>query len=352
MKQGKSIVELATEIQRQADAKADYVVDTREMALDPFTLDLNIGSEIKTPLATIAHRQIGTHVGIPAAYYDRMLTQAPALLAGNVNHWWHNQPARRTIRTLDGNTRAYLSDRYRRIDNDEIAEIVLPILLESGDIRVISSEITDRRMYITAVFPKLEREIITKAGVGRPVQAGITISNSEIGLGQFNVSPLIYELVCTNGMITSHALKKYHVGRRAESEDGSYEIFSDETRKADDKALMLKVRDVVRSSMNEASFAHQVNVLQEATRTEEIIAPVAAIEVLTKRNKITGEEGNSVLTNLIKGGDLTKYGLAQAVTEVANTDQVSYDRAVELHQLGGSIIDLNRSEWKNIAEAA
>jgi hypothetical protein len=35
----------------------------------------------------IAHRQIGTHLKIPAAYYDRMLDVNPALLAQNVNSW-------------------------------------------------------------------------------------------------------------------------------------------------------------------------------------------------------------------------------------------------------------------------
>ena len=33
------------------------------------------------------------------------------------------------VRTLDGKARAFLSDRYHRIDNEQIAEAVLPVLL-------------------------------------------------------------------------------------------------------------------------------------------------------------------------------------------------------------------------------
>ena len=59
----------------------------------------------------VAHRQIAARLEIPAKYYDRMRTEAPQMLAKNVNHWLHAQPETRMIRTLDGNVRAFLSDR-------------------------------------------------------------------------------------------------------------------------------------------------------------------------------------------------------------------------------------------------
>lgn len=81
-----------------------------------------------------AHRQIGAYTGIPASYYDKLMT-SPQLLAENVNHWLKDKavqaqlnPERRMIRTLDGNVRAFLSDRYRRIDNEMVAEAVLPVI--------------------------------------------------------------------------------------------------------------------------------------------------------------------------------------------------------------------------------
>lgn len=83
MKSGISLVEMAKEIQRQAELKADYMMDTRSLRLEPFGSDLYLnaytpsGEMAVEPLEinAIAHRQIGTHLKIPAAYYDKMLTQ-------------------------------------------------------------------------------------------------------------------------------------------------------------------------------------------------------------------------------------------------------------------------------------
>ena len=79
-----------------------------------------------------AHGQIADRVGIPKRYYDQMKAEAPALLADNVNHWFQETPERRMIGTLDGQARAFLSDRYRRIDNEQIADAVLPVLVADG----------------------------------------------------------------------------------------------------------------------------------------------------------------------------------------------------------------------------
>lgn len=85
MKSGISLVEMAQEIQRQNDLKADYMLDTRSLRLEPFGggLYLNAydqsGDYAVEPLEVnaIAHRQIGTHLKIPAAYYDKMLEEWP-----------------------------------------------------------------------------------------------------------------------------------------------------------------------------------------------------------------------------------------------------------------------------------
>ena len=77
MKSGISLVDMAKEIQRQADLKADYMLDTRSLRLEPFDskLYLNAYDQSGVPalepleVNSIAHRQIGTHLKIPAAYH-------------------------------------------------------------------------------------------------------------------------------------------------------------------------------------------------------------------------------------------------------------------------------------------
>lgn len=199
MKSGLTIVEMAQQIERQSKLKQDYLLDTRRLQVEPFgsQLYLHTFDDHDDPLVEpleinqIAHRQIGTHLKIPAAYYDRMLSDYPELLAENVNSWFQREPTQRMVRTLDGTVRAFLSNRYRRIDNLDIAEIVLPVIQQMEDAYFESCQITDSRMYIKVVNKRLEAEVVP----GDIVQSGVIISNSEVGLGSVNIQPLVYRLV-------------------------------------------------------------------------------------------------------------------------------------------------------------
>ena len=163
MKSGISLVDMAKEIQRQADLKADYMLDTRSLRLEPFDskLYLNAYDQSGVPalepleVNSIAHRQIGTHLKIPAAYYDKMLEEYPQLLAQNVNAWFQREPSVRMIRTIEGTARAFLSNRYRRIDNLDIAGIVLPVLQDMEGMHFESCQ-------LTVSFILLNRKIHTK----------------------------------------------------------------------------------------------------------------------------------------------------------------------------------------------
>ncbi len=182
MKNGKSLVELAQELERQSQAKKDFVASTEVMEMTPGgQLILDNSSSDDTydfSLTEVAHTQISQRLNIPLKYYKRMREDAPELLAQNVNTWFQHQPERRMIRTLDDKARAFLSDRYRRLDNYELAEVVLPVLCELGDgVKIVSSELTEKRMYIKAINQRLELEVKP----GDVVQAGVCISNSEMG---------------------------------------------------------------------------------------------------------------------------------------------------------------------------
>lgn len=155
MKNGRSLMELAQELERQRNAKRDYLLDTRNLEMGfveagAYQMTMrNDSKNISTLLGVgeIAHRQIGSALGIPAKYYDKMRAENPELLAQNVNSWFTMTPQKRMVRTLDGNARAFLSERYRRIDNAEIAEAVLPVLAEMPDVRIESCDTISRLKY-------------------------------------------------------------------------------------------------------------------------------------------------------------------------------------------------------------
>lgn len=353
MIQGKTIVELAQEVDRQMQAARDYVVAGASMAMSD-TAELMVGPDagaFRGEMTVDAHGQVADRMGIPRSYYERMRREQPQLLATNVNTWLMEAPeTRHMVRTLDGRARALLSDRYRRLDNLQILAAALPAL-QNLPVQVLSSEVTERRMYVQARFPAIEGEV----RVGDPVQAGFIISNSETGFGALEVRPMVYRLVCTNGLVVAAdaeegRLRRTHIGRQLQAAE-DYSIYADDTREADDRALMLKIRDAMTRLSDPALFTRLMDRMRQATEGEQVVRPVAAVEELGKAYALGTEEREAVLTALIRDQDYSRWGMVNAVTHIANRAQ-SYDRAVELEAMGGKLLHAPQQAWQRIALAA
>jgi len=354
MKSGRSLLALAEELERQLATKKDLLVPTSLMhhRTDGAGRTQLTIEEPQAPrqygVTDLARRQLADKLKIPFAYFERMRAQHPVLLDNNVNTWLQGDDEHRLVRTLDGKVRAVLSDRYRRLDNYDLAEHVLPILQRLPGMELVSHELTETRMYLKAVTSKLKFEVVP----GDIIQAGVAISNSEVGHGTLSVQPLLYRLVCRNGLIVpDHSLRKTHVGRVLAEELDAVRVFKDDTLRADDKAFFLKVRDVVEAAVSEATFRHAALKLQRTLHVPLTGDPVKSVEVLADRYGMNDPERAGVLRHLIAEGHLSGYGLVNAVTHYSQ-EVDDYDRATELEVIGGKLIDLSPSEWKPLAEAA
>jgi len=355
MKAGMTIQEMSVEVLRQSKAKEDYLVDTRRLEMETYDASIVMrmlgddGFDVIEPLdiRSIAHKQIGTYLNIPVKYYDRMLASNPELLAINVNSWFKRNPEQRMLRTLDGAARAFRSNRYRRIDNLEILQAILPIIGEMPDARFESCQITESKMYIKVINPRLQTEV----SVGDVVQAGVMISNSEVGEGSVSIQPLVLRLVCLNGMVVNDAsIRKNHAGR-VNSADENFLLYSDETLAADDHAFMLKIQDTVKAAVDEARFHQVVDIMRGATEARMATNDIPAVVKLASKDfKLTEDEGNGVLNHLIEGRDLTLYGLANAVTRQSQ-DVESYDRASKLESIGYDMMTMSRQQWNRLNQA-
>jgi hypothetical protein len=355
MKQGKSLVELAQTIEQNKEAKVDYVADTREIVMSPHDSSLQVGlngggAEVKP--TDHCHNQIATFTGINRPYYEKMREDSAELLAENVNHWLmkptDSNKVRRMVRTIDGTARAFLSDHYLRVDNEQIAEVALTAFQEVPDIKIVSCDVTDMKLYIKAVFPRTELEV----AVGDAVQSGVVISNSEIGLGRFRIDPFTLRLICLNGMTRMQKRGGYsriHRGSKIDQSDGI--IYQQDTIEAATQAIMLQARDAVTTFADPAYFETFVDDLRKAKDTTAVERPVKGVEILGKTIGLSKDEGESVLERLIRAGDYSQYGMMNAVTNLAN-DAESYDRASELEVLGGKVLDLSPTQWETIAVAA
>ena len=351
MKTGRTLMSLAQELTRQLATKKDMIVPSPLLshATSAGATQLSV-EQIDGPttfgVTPLARRQLAEKLGIPYAYFERMREQQPRLLDSNVNTWLQNEPDRRMLRTLDGQVRAVLSDRYRRLDNYDLAESVLPILRQLPEVVFESVELTETKMYLKCVTPRLTFEVAP----GDVVQAGVVISNSEVGQGTLSVQPLLFRLLCRNGLIAAdRSLRKTHVGRSLSTEDEGVVVYQDDTLRADDQAFFLKVRDVVQAAVSEATFRQTAQKLQRTLGIRLTGDPVKSVEVLAQRYTLNDDERTGVLRHLIEDGQLSGYGLVNAVTHYSQTVD-DYDRATELESLGGRLIELSTQEWKGLAE--
>lgn len=348
MKQGRTLAETLVELQRQQAIKRDIVAPATWLSMqnNGTTMNLNTPDAIETLETTdLFHRQIAASLGIPAKYYDTMREQKPELLARNVNEWLQDRTKQnymlRTFTEPKSRVRALLSDRYKRIDNLQIAETVLPLFAGKPGMEVISSEVTDSRLYLKIVNHRLEKEVLP----GDLVQSGVIISNSEVGLGAVSVQPLLYRLVCTNGMVVNDlGTRKTHLGRRVQSSFGDPMLFAEDTEEADDKAFLLKLRDITLAAIEEARFDQVLKTLA-ATADAKITGKVAdVVELTAKSYALNQTEAEGVLDHLIRGGDLSLYGLSNAITRTSQ-DVASYDRATELEAIGWNVATMPTRQW-------
>ena len=348
MKQGiKNIQELYKELEEQRENRKDIIADTRSLMVssteNKSLLYVSAGDERPYyEISEVAHRQIADRLGIPFKYYMRMRTDYPELLDQNINGWLDAAPEKRMLRTMNGKLRAFLSDRYRRLDNLELVDHVLPVIAQMKGCSIESCDITETHLYMKIINKTMKTEITP----GDVVQAGFVISNSEIGLGALKVEPLVYRLVCKNGLICKDlAHKKYHAGRQVEDTDNAYELYSDETLAADDKAYFLKVQDIVSAAVDEARFQLTVDKMRASMNVQAGEDPVRTVEVLGDKYVLNKMERASILRHFILGNDFSAFGLVNAVTR-SSQDVEDYNRATDLERLGGMLLEESVSSSK------
>lgn len=364
MNKGRDISALAIELQRQQKSAKDFIADTKAIEVIPNEdgggiLMKGLNGEPKG-INDLAHGQIAQHLNIPKVYYDRMLHDDPDLLSDNVNRWMHREPTKRMVRTLDNRVRAFLSNKFRILDNFGVAEAALPVLMErkAGRADIVSAELTERRLYIKATFPDLSDEVPEGMTLGKGhekidvIQAGIVISNSEVGAGAIRIEPAVYKLGCTNMLIIAQStMKKFHIGRSIDAE-AVRELLSDEAKHADDRAVWLAVRDVIRKSADPEFFQAAINQIRKAAQLPIPVNDVpGVVEATVEQFNLSEATGKSILGHLIEGGSLTQWGLTNAVTRTAE-DQTDYEDSTELERVGGKLLAMPAEEWQSFVKAA
>lgn len=338
----RTLTNLAEEIERQDSVKEDYLVDTNLMMMDG-DCDLIVpqANILNSRITNYCHGQIANNLKIPKKYYDAM-GEIPGLRSQNVNAWFKNKPQKRLLRTLENKSRAFLSDRYRPMDNMFLMSALLPTI-KNFNVEVKSCSMSDTRMYLQLVFPELKGEV----KVGDIVQGGITVVNSEVGAGAVDVQRLIWRLACANGMRQASLLRKYHVGARLSDEN--MDIFENDTIIAELESLKLRLRDTIAHALEPKTFEESLLKMRIA-QEDKIDMIQGTIENVTQRFNFSEKETDLIITNMMDESNITRYGLANGITHLAHTID-NPDRQYDYESIGNQIIELKPHEWKIINAA-
>jgi hypothetical protein len=155
------------------------------------------------------------------------------------------------------------------------------------------------------------------------------------------------------GAIEAFTFNRSHLGGRL-IEGVNYEVLSDESRKLEDAAVISQTRDVLKALASPAFSQQLGDQLRATANTESVKSPIGAVELALQELNLRQSEKESILETFIQDGDYSQWGLASAVTALANDesdDVVSYERAAELENVGAKILQLKVPEWNRYVHA-
>jgi hypothetical protein len=352
------LTEVARMLNERRAVTEDFVVPASQLGWATDGLRLQVtealgmgdgGPQLTTEydVTRYAQRQLAARLDIPGAYWDRMAGGHFELLADNVNHWLADSTARyfvRALRDVDGGTglvRALLSDRYRPLDDLDMLLSALEGIQAAGlDPTTVRTtvDLTERKMVARIEAPEIQvlapellaayRDPRTGAS-GRDypvVSAGICLTNSEVGDGSWTISPRVVVLVCKNGMTRpADAIRKTHIGGKLT--EGPV-VWSDDTQQQRRELVKLEARDAVKSFLN-VDYLQGVIAEAQALADVKLAEPTKVLEKVGVAQAYTQAEQDAILGAFVAGGDVSAWGVTQAVTYVAQQVERG-DRAHEL----------------------
>lgn len=274
------------------------------------------------------HTQMATKLGIPVKYYDRMMNEYPDLLDANINMWLAKDlMAKYMLRTFhndgSGVARAFLSDRFHVLDNYDVLFVALRAIQEMGAfVKITKAVVTDKRMIVEVVCPdvQLEAEDFLKGymrdndAVGNGVISGFCISNSEVGLGTFEIAPRAEIVKCNNGlMLREDAFKRVHLGETLRE---GVVAWSERTKQKNFELIMAQTHDAVKTFLSTQYLGKLVKRVADANKIE-LDHPIDAIQHVCHELKITDKAKSEILKYFVNDGDSKASGIFQAITKSA-----------------------------------
>ena len=182
--------------------KAKQINENREDCLVKMG-DFSFSDEAKVSLKGVsfdmteyALSQQCAKIKVPVTYIKNCFNQGMGHLASrNMNDWINVYKDKALlVRTYDGVIRGILSDRYSKLDSQDVLEM-LGEHRWTSQLKVVGSYLSEDRFHVRMVVPE-------KLSIAQDdLYVGLQIDNSDIGMASLSVKLLVYKQVCTNGLV-------------------------------------------------------------------------------------------------------------------------------------------------------
>jgi len=368
----KSLTQLMQQVQDQAARKADFLTPTNDLqkVTDPDTKRPALVIEAKggeptrhLDINSVAFQQLAAHCDIETRTARRLQDHYPAEFDTLINAHFQKEPKRKMLRTFldtdetNGTARALLSDRFKCFDNDNMIQTILPPLMENAaQLQVVNAKISDSKLYM-----RFKSLVHTGAGanVADVMALGVGFSNSETGQGSVTAYQLFWTLACLNGMQTENKTRSSHITSARDSDD--WGLLSGEAQEADNRALNLKLRDLVEAYSSREMFDEVLGKMKAAAADtiEGEYSVADTVQNLGTVMRLTKKETSNVLDGLMStigqagyenDRPLSRATLINAITAVANTSDI--DHSDDWQKRGGQLLEMNARDWNRIKAAA
>jgi hypothetical protein len=303
-------------------------------------LNINYLGEEPETIHPFALSKMCETVGIPAEFVRRLIKRhndkenwGSDLVVDMLNKHFHNQAAlhdRRMIRSVNDETRGFMSDSYARLHPGKLIETfaeqsqkfgMLPYGGFAGDTKFMVRAVLDR------VIEPVKDEVI---GIG------VVLKESPYGDGATELSIQIERMWCTNKAIATSALRKVHLGAKvsfdADEADENYrlatETMCNEMRRAFrtqlDPGYIAQLEDGIRKA-HDAKVTHTQfeSFLKKHLNKEDV-------EVVKEKYRSTD------ITNLPAGDSW--WRASNALSWYAN-QKSSAEEAYDLQKLAGQALE-------------
>lgn len=319
----------------QREVPTDRIVGTRGIDFSASTagLEILVGEDRLRP-SNYALGQIAEKAKVPGEYLRSLVAPGAdpwrhELAAEVLRKHYRNRDAEKMLaRSVDGELRGWLSDRYRRLDARPLLDALVVELERAGAVPYYGTA-TDTRVALKALVPEIVEPV-----PGEYMVLGLEWGNSDYGNGPHRLAQFGIRVACLNGMTRDSVLREIHVGGRLSDNDIRY---SQRTYELDTRASVSALKDTVRGVLGSGArtkFLDSIRAANEREVTAESLRRTAKnLPEKTKKAVVDAFTSSDVI-NLPAGN--TAWRASNAISWIAKT--ATGDTRLDLERLAGKIV--------------